>query len=146
MTVNFYSCNEPNNKLTKNIGSVVFSANCSPYGSINSMSPQIVLDYNSAIHNVNYAYVDTFGKYYFVHPDTITTGGRMIISLTNDVLMSNRAEILSSTATAVRWSGGTTDIDDSKYPVSDDCYVEGILFNGTTFSQTGFNYIMGVNG
>lgn len=65
-------------------------------------SPEIILNYNSNIFNVNYAYIQYFNRYYYIENITILNGNRVKISLKVDVLMSFKLQILAQTAVIKR--------------------------------------------
>lgn len=96
MQVKFYNCKDDPKKLKKTLTnetsfSVVLQANTT------LLNPSILL--NGAqfrdFVNLNYAYIPTFKRYYFVGDPTFLPGDMIEIPLSVDVLFSNKSTISS---------------------------------------------------
>lgn len=87
--------------LHKSISAVI-TLQCTIYNDCDIMSPNLLLTYTSEIVNCNYAYIPDWNKYYYVSPALLLNGGRCILSLTEDVLMSHSSEIEDLFCTILR--------------------------------------------
>jgi len=106
MDVNFYRCNDDPRKLTKDLGTAVYTAtNVVVKNDLTLREPSLELAYNAAIETANYL---TFGgKYYFIKPYGITraTGGRMLVQASLDLLTTYDAQIRQLPAISRRTEG-----------------------------------------
>lgn len=97
MNCTFYKNLSDNNKVRKNIsaiknvGGIFLKDGCSMH------NPIIIIGKSSLpyIRNANYAYIDTFGRYYYVNDIVAGTAETLEISMTVDPLMSFANEIYS---------------------------------------------------
>lgn len=95
MQVNFYQISDNPKKIVKNLGDAIIKQ-VSPYNDCSVSNPALLLNYDSSIiANNNYFYIPEWDTYYFMNHDVrCLSGGRMIVSGYEDVLMSNANEIL----------------------------------------------------
>lgn len=100
MTVNFYNFKTRKNELNKVLPSPVVKS-CSVKDGITLEDPVIYITYDSSLLGLNYAYIQDFGRYYFVTGREVD-GKTLYISLHVDVLMSFKNDILASVGTATR--------------------------------------------
>lgn len=104
-TVDFYNNGEDPRKINKSLGTFIATASCSPTGSVSSMKPVLICDYNGNLEGANYC---TFGgKNYFIRNIEKETGGKIIIQCEVDVLATYASQIVDLPAIAKR--SGTTD-------------------------------------
>lgn len=96
MQVNFYQVKDNPKKIIKSLGNPLIKQ-VSPYNDCSISNPSLLLNYdNSIIVNYNYFYIPEWDSYYFMNHDIkAISGGRMILSGYEDVLMSNANEILN---------------------------------------------------
>lgn len=96
MQVNFYQVKDNPKKIVKSLGNPVIK-NVSPYSECSISNPTLLLDYDkSIIVNNNYFYIPEWNSYYFMNHDIkALSGGRMLLSGYEDVLMTNSEEILN---------------------------------------------------
>lgn len=73
------------------------SINCDIYDNCSLFNPVLILDYRAEITTKNYAYIGEWNRYYFINDMSITNSKRIILSLTCDVLMSFKDELLQRT-------------------------------------------------
>ena len=101
MTITLYNVPEDNRHMTKTLGAGI-SFTGSPRGEINMVSPTITV--NATITGTyNYAYIDTYGCYYWVGDITIERAGLSVISpLQRDPLTSFAAGVRACPALAQR--------------------------------------------
>ena len=134
MYVTFYNVSDPPNKLIKDITNVIGTSRAlAPTGQVNTLNPTIVVAWDSTngdkVINANYAYIDTFNRYYWI-TTAIDTANRIVIQGKVDYLMSFAEQIKNCPATIVRAElGKPTYVVDKKYPIdSSRYYIEGIDF------------------
>lgn len=135
MNITFYNVSDAPNKLVKDITSVIGTSRAlSPTGQINVLNPVVTVAWDSTngdkIINANYAYIDTFHRYYWITCG-IDTAKRIVVSGKVDYLMTYAADIKNCPATIVRAElTKPTYIPDNKYPIHPNKFIfEGIDFN-----------------
>ena len=134
MYVTFYKVSDPPNKLIKDITNVIGTSRAlAPTGQVNTLNPTIVVAWDGTngdkVINANYAYIDTFNRYYWI-TTAIDTANRIVIQGKVDYLMSFAEQIKNCPATIVRAELGkpTYTIDD-KLPLDPTRYdTHGINF------------------
>lgn len=90
----------------------------SPKEDMNINHPVVTLKYDSSLLNANMAYIQEFGKYYFVHPPTLQTGERMVFTMDVDVLMTYKNQIKNCDAVVIRSeSVGLNNVPDKQLPI-----------------------------
>ena len=95
ISATFYNISADPRELTKTLGDAVITCNNNivAYEPIDYIQPRIILDYNASVENCNYVYVSDWGRYYFIRDVELVNGGKMIVHLDEDVLMTYNAEI-----------------------------------------------------
>ena len=92
ITVNIGSTADDPRTLDKTVswigGDTPTDFSCIPTDTCDILSPTLILAYNNAILTANYVYISDFGRFYFISDPAIVTGGRIIIKLSVDVLMT----------------------------------------------------------
>lgn len=141
----FYKCTADNNVVDKtNFLTNPRTFNCDFYNQTGVMHPSILLTYDSNVVNYkNYFYIAEWGRYYYITGIEVMPGGRMIITGSEDVLYSNKDEILSLDAYVVRTQSSLSNdlLLDSKQPVQVNRHCKTIKFPGTHFNGTDSDYI-----
>lgn len=139
MTITLYSISCAPNKLDKSndLGQGTQIDNVKPTADCDMLAPTLELNWSSSLSGFNYAYIDTFGRYYFINDIAARTGQRCIMSLSVDALNTYASSIKECYGTAIRSeSEGKTFIPDSKYPVNKvEKSVDMLNFN-TPFSAS----------
>ena len=142
MNITFYSISDNPKKLEKNLTNYIGSARAlAPTGQINVLNPVVVVAWDSTngdkIINANYAYIDTFNRYYFITCG-IDTAKRIVVSGKVDYLMSWADSIKQCPCNVVRADlGAPTYITDKKYPVDPAKYIfEGVDFDNSVYLRT----------
>lgn len=114
-------------------------------------NPSIVLKGNAT--NIDYAYIQTFGKYYFVGSPIMLTNGTTQYDLEEDVLATHKSDIGSTKAfIAYSSTGYDADIIDSRITVKTTKTIVKHEVTPTIFDDTGCyiltvaNTVGGVNG
>ena len=147
MIVKFYKTEDAPNVVDKVISNEVSKSNVHPVHPCNILQPTLEIDTSTALYDYNYAYIPDFGKYYFMSPPTLTTGGKMIVQLSVDALKTYADSIRQCNATILRNERvPVNSCVDSKLPVdTSKFYTEGIKFPNTKFTNqygVGFPYIL----
>lgn len=105
MNVTFYINNSDEKSVRKNL-TPVKTISCKLKSGATMASPAInvLRDSLPNFRSVNYMYIDTFGRYYFIDPQNVQadTGGELLIGGRVDVLYSNQSAILSLNCVVLR--------------------------------------------
>ncbi len=96
MQIILYNTENDNNVLNKTLTNSV-SYNIKLKNDTNIQEPIIILKTDDII-NSNYAYIEKFGRYYFIEDVSINSNDIYTITLRCDVLMSFKEDILNSYA------------------------------------------------
>lgn len=144
MNVTFYTTADSPKKLEKTLTQIGTAQALAPTAQVNVLTPVLVVDYDSTFLTANYAYIDTFHRYYWIST-AIDTAGRLIISCKVDYLYSWAAGIRSCKATITRSeTAGINYVIDKQLPIDGQRFVvQGIKFpytslefsNGVTYPQ-----------
>ena len=94
MDINFYKNTSDNNVLNKNI-TLISTHNIKLKDECNIMTPSILI-HGDISNDINYAYIEKWGRYYYVRDKKSLNNGIYEINLTVDVLMSHKDKILES--------------------------------------------------
>lgn len=134
MNITFYNVSDNPKKLEKDISNVIGSARVlEPTAPVEVLNPTVVVNwdntYGNIIANANYAYIDTFKRYYFISC-ALDTAQRVVVTGKVDYLMSWAEQIKECPATIVRAQiGHPTYIIDDKYPIDPNRFaIQGIDF------------------
>lgn len=120
---------------------------CEVFHECNIMNPVFLLEYNASIVSDNY--VKAWGRYYYINNITLAPGGRMYLECTEDVLMTNKDDILNLEAYCVKSETHESPfIMDSDVPTKVKCNVHTIPFSETLFNADGTErqYVLTVKG
>lgn len=122
--------------------------NCEVFHECSIMSPVFMLKYSSSIVDYNYVKVQSWGRYYYIVDQTVAPGGRIYLTCQEDVLMSNKEEILRLRANIHRNEKVRNKmIVDSRYPAEIMSTLGIFQFSQNPFNLTsGYNLVMTVIG
>ena len=88
------------------------------------VDPVITIQYSGAFINANYAYIPTFGRYYFIKNAETPSNGLWTLTMHTDVLMSFASSILNSPATVSRSSNNfNMYLNDDHYGIQENPYI-----------------------
>lgn len=142
MNITFYKISDNPNKLVKDISNVIGSARVlEPTGPVSVLNPTVVVNWDNTngnlVANANYAYIDTFNRYYFISCE-LDTAQRIVVSGKVDYLMSWASHIKECSCNVIRAElGAPTYITDKKYPVEPAKYIfQGIDFDNSPYLRT----------
>ena len=93
MNINFYKNTSDNNVLNKNI-TLISTHNIKLKDECNIMTPSILI-HSDISNDINYAYIEKWGRYYYVRDKKSLNNGIYEVNLTVDVLMSFKQKILT---------------------------------------------------
>lgn len=138
MQVNFYQVTDNPKKILKSLG-IATIKQVAPYSDCSVSNPTLLLDYDrSIIVDNNYFYIPEWNSYYFMNHDIkAISGGRMIVSGYEDVLMSNADEILNLNAYVVRSQSNRNKYLNDSIPAQVQRTCNTIAFPNNPFD---FNY------
>lgn len=128
------TCGDDNRVVSKNVqwGTPI---NCSVYHECSIMNPIFLLEYSSSLVNYNYLKVQSWGRYYYIVDITVAPGGRIYLTCSEDVLMSNKDEILSLKAYLIRSENKSNKLlKDNSFPVQTNRQLETYTFNRSPFT------------
>lgn len=152
MTITFYNQLNDNRVIDKILGDPVHSAVCTPYGECSIFTPVITVRQFNGYANINYCYIDDYGRYYYITDVVAKSGGILEIHCRVDVLKTYGDVIkLSRGVCVANENVGSSYIPDENYPVTNkrgtDFYeFEGDPFNTTTASNISKNFVLNVAG
>ena len=139
MYITFYNVSDNPKKLVKDITNVIGSAKVlEPTAPVEVLNPTVVVNWDSTygnlIANANYAYIDTFKRYYFI-TCALDTAQRVVVTGKVDYLMSWAEQIKACPATIVRAQiGHPTYVVDTKYPIDPNKFIiHGIDFDSSVY-------------
>ena len=136
MNITFYKTKSETNKINKTLTNSI-PLTGSIKDNINIVSPTITVQYNADLVLCNYCYIPVFNRYYFV--DSIELDGDILaISLTCDVLMSFKSDILTSKVRVVRSSS-------SKIKYLPDSLITQTAKTNYTFKKLGAGFNVSEN-
>lgn len=140
--ITLYNNYSDNNVVSKNINPITTIA-CELKQDCSMNNPVIIVGYNSLPNwlYANYAYVDIFGRYYYIKDIKIATGSIIEITLQVDVLMSFASQIKGISCVIERQEILTNPyIIDSELPVRSQRFITykkiGSLGNSHTIVLT----------
>ena len=102
MTVKFYTNSSERDEIYKTLSNETTLSNVIFKDDSNISDPVLILSGTSQLANtINYAYIQTFGRYYFIDKKEISQQ-RIYLTLHVDVLESARSQILNNHAIVAR--------------------------------------------
>ena len=132
--VKFGTCTDPVNKISKTMSNVTeFQCTVKKSEGVNVMTPVILLN-TADIVNYNYCYIPDFKRYYYIKSININNTGLWEVELNEDVLMSNKTQILNSRAKLARSADYRNYyLPDSKLPVTNKKIISTRKFPTSAF-------------
>lgn len=131
-TINLYETSSENNRIVKELGSATsFSGELKAQTSV--ISPNILIEATN-LSGFNYAYIQEFGRYYYITDITSVRTNLWQVSMRCDVLMSYASQIKALTPIIEREEiGFKAGLIDSDIPIDVNKKVEKYYFpNGFT--------------
>lgn len=103
INISLYQITEPENVFPKTIGTAVSTHTITLKDGCSIDKPTVSFSGGSAVMaTLNYAYIDAFGRYYFIRDRNMTVNGICELTLESDPLQSFSTEIKACTATITR--------------------------------------------
>lgn len=103
-SITFMSNTSPVNRVDKNVSTVVTVTGVLRNGA-SILDPEIEIESGlteDIVANINYAYIEIFGRYYFVTDIRTEINGLWVFSMHVDVLMTYKDEIRAQNAVVAR--------------------------------------------
>ena len=146
MTVTLYTCTSENERLDKSSylsGGTSFSFEFKDQSSV--MNPSIIIGTSTNISGLNYAYIDTFGRYYYITEVIVLRADLYMLKLHADVLMTYRSQIRSCNAVCRRQENAyNLYLDDPEFKIYNNKRIE--IRNFSSGFTKALNYILTVAG
>lgn len=96
MDITFMYTDSPNNALQKNYSNVASFDSVYARNNVSIVHPDITLETTpGSTDGANYAYINDFGRFYFIVDREVLNNGLMRFRLKEDVLMSFHVDILT---------------------------------------------------
>lgn len=134
--------------VNKDITQVAILSNVHPVDGFNTMDPVLKIgsvNYGT-LESANYAYITEYGRYYYVAPPVITNNNVYLLSLSEDVLMSFKDDILSLEALVSRQEKNyNLYLPDPEFKVYANTDKKTLAFNKRPFTKTP-NFLLTVSG
>lgn len=134
MTVNLYNVADDPRVLNKTLGTSV-NLNCELIYPSDLLNPRIKISASSFTPQLNYMYIQAFGRYYFITEVTYENGGAVTIQGKIDVLQTYGQAIKSLNVNVIRHEFGTfTNIVDNQVTVTPKQDVSFVKCEHTPFN------------
>lgn len=117
MDIILYNTTDDNRKLNKTL-TAIKTIPVRLKDDTDIMHPVIELDAANLPPTANYCYIAAFGRYYYINQQGIKVGRDLMLTLSVDVLMSFKSQILASTVVAARSSKNFNRYLSDKIPLS----------------------------
>lgn len=128
MSLSFYSCGDPSNKLNKSLTLLGTTTYFKPFYQSSELAPQYVLD-QPLPSGCNYVYDSFTGRYYFITDITHDIAKTTTINCSLDPLMSFSGK-LTGNFYFVRGAAEINEMEDASYPLGDYINTETFYFDG----------------
>ena len=102
MEIHLYTISDDKTKIDKTLGTAKTYSNCTIKEQVSVQDPVIRIQTNDNLSGINYAYIERYGRYYFVNKVETTPNNMWQLTLHSDVLMSRKAEIRNLKGTVTR--------------------------------------------
>lgn len=137
MTVNFYTNNSERDEIYKSLTNETTLTNVIFKDDSSIIDPVLILSGTTQLaNNVNYAYIPTFSRYYFIENKDISQQ-RIYLTLHVDVLESARSQILSNKAILGRSANHfNTYQDDNEIPRLNNSAITITPFSGAFVGES----------
>ena len=134
MTVNLYNVADDPRVLNKTLGTAV-NLNCELLYPSDLLNPRIKISASSFTPQLNYMYIQAFGRYYFITEVTYENGGAVTIQGKIDVLQTYGQAINSLTVNVIRQElGAFTNVVDNMVTVTPKQDVSFVKSTATPFN------------
>lgn len=135
----FYRCTADNRVVDKtNFLVRQDTKNCDFYNQTGVMHPSILLSYDSnVVNNCNYFHIAEWGRWYYITGIEVMPGGRMVVTGSEDVLFSNKDQILALDAYVVRTENDAKSnklVTDGKHPIQANRHCHTIKWTNNRFN------------
>lgn len=145
MVITTYINNSQSNVINKNLTQLQ-TFDVSLIHEFNILTPVLIFTKSNFNFNANYIYIPQYNRYYFINDITTSSGNRVQINCSIDVLKTYATQIKNAPCVVVRSeSVGINQIPDEKLPIAPNQYFfEGIDLRGNYPENTGSGYVISV--
>lgn len=110
------------------------------------VDPEIMIEYDHAFIDANYAHIPDFGRYYFIKNAESVSNGLWNLTMHTDVLFSFQQSILNSPAVVARSSNNfNMMLNDDHYHIQENPYIFTKTFPGG-FDTSLASYVLALVG
>lgn len=96
MVIKLYKNYSDNRKIDKSIGNEIELTGTLRNADVSIVDPSILIEYNDAVFNYNYAYIPEFNRYYYIQNINSIRNNVLMLDMHCDVLMSFKNEFLGN--------------------------------------------------
>lgn len=149
MTVTFYQNKSDDRVVNKTISQKLELTTVIIKDDTSMMNPVLIVHTDSKLYTCNYCYIASFGRYYYIDNITLASGQRLILECREDVLMSNKTQLLKSRAFVQRSEKETANmyINDQLFIAANKPIVDYVLFSDSKkFSTQKGNFSLAIAG
>ena len=145
MDINFYNFSKRSIETKKPSGNGT-KITCYLKDATSMDAPKLLLQ-SVENFNYNYAYISSWGRYYFVNPP-VSVDDMWEVALTEDLLASFKTEIGETTANILYGGGSTKNIVDTRIPVLSKLNIthNNASISGFEIVTQGGNTVIGITG
>ena len=102
ITINLYTISDDKDHISKTLGTPTSYTNCVIKEQISVQDPVIRIQSTDNLSGYNYAYIERYGRYYFINRIETTPDGFWVLYMHVDVLMSRASQIRALEGTITR--------------------------------------------
>lgn len=102
ITINLYTISDDKDHISKTLGTPTSYTNCVIKEQVSVQDPVIRIQSTDNLSGYNYAYIERYGRYYFINRIETTPDGFWVLHMHVDVLMSRRDQIRALKGTITR--------------------------------------------
>ena len=148
MIITLYKSPGERNRLSRSLTTVKTISNAELTDTVNVETPELLIDRDDTIIGFDYAYIQAFGRYYFLNDLQIVNGNQFKLFLESDPLMSFRHGILNSQCIAKRSTSNINpELEDNQAAFKNiPKRIHFKMANGFEPSATGWCYVLTLGG
>ena len=102
ITINLYTVSDDHDHVYKTLGTPTTYSNCVIKEQTSVQDPVIRIQSTDNLSGLNYAYIERYGRYYYIDRIETTPDGFWVLHLHSDVLMSRAAALQNLEGTITR--------------------------------------------
>lgn len=102
ITINLYTISDDRDHIDKTLGTPTSYTNCVIKEQVSVQDPVIRIQSEDNLSGYNYAYIERYGRYYFINRIETTPDRFWVLHMHSDVLMSRKTQIRALKGTVNR--------------------------------------------